>query len=118
MCDADRFTWVVGGMVSVAEDRQAILGRLLTLPGAAIEGLRGLLPLPLSRLRRTPLHGQPPQPTWPTASVAATTQQHRPADEPRLRLPRGRRTARAMVAKPPPASRQIEGLSDGSVRRP
>ena len=39
----------------------AFFPRRLLKPGAAIERVRGLVPLPLSGLRRTPLHGQPSQ---------------------------------------------------------
>ena len=63
--------------------------------GSTLEAIRGLLPLPLSGLRRTASDREPPKEPGALLLLRTQLQQHRPADEPRLRLPLGRRTARS-----------------------
>ena len=61
----------------------AALGR----DGPPVENERRLLPLPLPTLRRNARHRQPTQQPRPLFLLQEKPQQHRPAPDPRLRLP-------------------------------
>ncbi len=83
--------------------------------GVRVQAVRRRLPVYLYRVRRVSRHSEPAQQSGALLQLRPKLQQHRLADDARLRLPLGRRSARTVVKEPPRTS-HIQRLA-GQVGR-